>query len=322
MTKEKMMPLEQAINFYKLLQKHYLVSMDDVAEGMAFKAMIAPKQEDIVVTVKDCPTPILIKYDDTEPLGESSSVRQEKVKLLVGEFTGREGTIISRYEGRGRIIDILAQRMPMPRGTEVYSKIKDAGGRHAVQWEYFPVSSHLETLPKIGFVRLAPRRLINNLALLREHAKKAKELPYKPGHNVFSTGKLFSDLIKNNANSGLVEMLGSVEGCTLLCHLEFWHYNPEQEIFYISSQAVLAADALTTQQPIKSGELKDWEKGTQRFWIRKRTEEKINSIIHEKRMELLSDNPDARPEDPNYKPLSAADKFYLAADKYPIIRRP
>jgi len=200
------------------------------------------------------------------------------------------GQLIERK--KNEFIALLTSRMPQPEKNHAYAHIRDAYQfpKRVVVWIYHPSLNEDGTLPEHGFARIAPRAIILNARLKDEHKRSDAKTQGKTGRatteiesriGVFHTDRLIEKLVLEEDE--LVAAMTEAGGYSILCNCEFWHYDKQQQTFYISSQAILGVEMPATMSSIP---IASWEAGTYRFWKRKRGDGNISGLIHEPREEL------------------------------------
>ena len=225
-----------------------------------------------------------------------------------------EGKVLGQLVERKKneLITLLTSQMPYPRQGHPYAHIRDAFKfpKRIVAWIHHPALNDDGTLPEYGFARIAPRAIVINAGLKAQHNATRKRMDTK-GHGktdratkeiesrigVFYTNRLINKLIEEE--DVLINTMAEGGEHSILCNCEFWYYDKAHQIYYISSQAILAVEMPATMSPIP---IAAWEAGTFRSWKRKRGNGDISRLIHEPREELH-----VLPE-----------KFYEMSDCYPI----
>jgi len=204
------------------------------------------------------------------------------------------GQLIERK--KNELITLLTSRMPYPEKSHAYAHIRDAFKfpKRVVAWIYHPTLNKDGTLPEYGFARIAPRAIIINARLKDQHDVAHKRLSGKPHGKtgratveiesrigVFHTDGLIAKLV--GEEDELINTMAEAGDYSVLWNCEFWHYDKQQQTYYISSQAILGVDMPATMSPVS---IASWESGTFRFWKRKRGDGDISGLIHEPREEL------------------------------------
>jgi hypothetical protein len=204
------------------------------------------------------------------------------------------GQLVERK--KNELITLLTSRMPYPEKGQPYAHIRDAFEfpKRIVAWIYYPALNEDGSLPEYGFARIAPRAIIINARVKDQHNAARKRIDAKANGKtdratkeiesrigVFYTDRLITKLIEEEGD--LISTMAEAGEHSILCNCEFWHYDKEHQIYYISSQAILGVEMPATMSPLP---IASWEAGTFRFWKSKRGDGDISGLIHEPREEL------------------------------------